>query len=252
MNHRDAILEQLSPAFRSEAAQWFMGRLFSLPRMAHHPHCRCFDNHVLRLGPLVLCLGCTCVACGAFGTVFGVLWLCAEKWSLVEGLGTSGFVAFGVALFAPTLIQPFFQWKPFKMIARGALGASIVLLWFGAIALLPMSITGFALRFVFVVIFAMVFRATQWQRMRYASNPCSRCEGMVYPFCSDNRSRLGPLIAELERKARPEDAPFVAFARAIAGDSADGTSIEIAAIRDCVAAPSSPGGCAHWSPGRHG
>ena len=196
-------------------------------------------------------MGCTCVVCGAFAAACALLWLCAEKWSLVEGLGTIGFLACGVALFTPTLIQPFFQWKPFKMIARGMLGTSVVLLWFGAIALLPVSIEGFALRFVFVFIFAMVFRATQWQRMRYASNPCSRCEGMVYPFCSDNRSRLGPLIAQLERKARPEDAPFVAFARAIAGDSADGTSVEIAAIRDCVAAASSPGGCAHWPSERH-
>jgi hypothetical protein len=251
MNHRDAILEQLAPAFHSEAAQWFMGRLFSTPRLAHHPHCRCFDNHVLRLGPLVLCLGCTCVACGACAAACVLLWLCAEKWSLVEEVGTIGFLACGVALFAPTLIQPFFQWKPFKMTARGMLGASIMLLWFGAIVLLPVSLAGFALRFVFVFIFVIVFRLTQWQRLRYASNPCSRCEGMVYPFCSDNRSRLGPLVAQLESKARPEDAPFVAFARAIAGDSADGTSIEIAVLRDCVATTSSRGACAHWPAGQH-
>jgi hypothetical protein len=114
-----------------------------------------------------------------------------------------------------------------------------------------LSIAGFALRVVFVVIFAIVYRATQWQRMRYASDPCSKCEGLDYPFCSDNRSRLGPLVAQLESKARPEDAPFVAFARAIAGDGVDGTSVEIAMLRNCVTVTESRGACTHWPSGQH-
>ena len=232
----EAIAEAVRPAFGSEAARWFMAQVYSQPRLAHHPDCRCFDNHVLRVGSLALCLGCTCVVCGAVaaGAALWCLWAYHREWAL--GCGASGFLVGGILLFVPTLAQPFLQVKPFKMVARFMLGAAIVVLWFGAMAILPLTSVGIGLRFVFVGVFAGVFRATQWQRARYAKDPCRDCPGPKYPFCQDRRNRLQPLINQLEAVAKPEDAPFVLFARALVGQSGDGISVEFADLRECVTA----------------
>jgi len=232
----EASVEAIRPAFGSEAARWFMAQVYSQPRLAHHPDCRCFDNHVLRVGSLTLCLGCTCVVCGAVaaGAALWCLWAYHREWAL--GCGASGFLVGGILLFVPTLAQPFLQVKPFKMVARFMLGAAIVVLWFGAMAILPLTSVGLGLRFVFVGIFAGVFRATQWQRARYAKDPCRDCPGPKYPFCQDRRNRLQPLINKLEAVAKPEDAPFVLFARALVGQSGDGISVEFAELRECVTA----------------
>jgi hypothetical protein len=44
------------------------------------------------------------------------------------------------------------------------------------------------------------------------------------------------LINQLEAVAKPEDAPFVLFARALVGQSGDGISVEFADLRECVTA----------------
>ncbi len=243
----DTTVKQLVPAFESDAARWFMGQLFSVPRLAHHPPCRCFDNHVLRIGRFVLCLGCTCVTCGASVTALALAWLCMARFAAVRDFGTLGFVLAGLGFFFPTIIQPFWQWKPFKMLARFMLGVSIVLLWFGAMFLLPVSIAGILLRVIFLFVFVAVFRATQWLRIRAAHDPCHACEGMAYPLCRDHRRRLGPLLAQLQRKARPEDAPFVAFAQALAAEDGADTSIEILTLSDFAPAVRGTGPCFHGS-----
>src|SRR5437899_7388442 len=93
----------------SPAARWFIRQLFCLPRLAHHPTCRCFDNHLIRLGSIALCLGCTCMALGA-GTGLALLgWLCWQHWADVQVIGTWGFLGIGVGLYAPDLVQPFAQ-----------------------------------------------------------------------------------------------------------------------------------------------
>src|SRR5207248_10536129 len=106
----------------SPAARWFIRQLFRVPRLAHHPICRCFDNHLIRLGSLALCLGCTCMALGASTGLTLLGWLCSQYWADVQAIGGWGFIAIGVGLYAPALVQPFAQHKPFKMVSRFLLG----------------------------------------------------------------------------------------------------------------------------------
>jgi hypothetical protein len=220
----------LAPAFRSEAASWFMERLYSLPALAHHPNCSCFDRHVLRLGRLVLCLGCTCAAAGAVLACVLLAWVYGEATSVVQTTGVTGFMIIGVGLYTPTLLQPFCQAKPYKMLARTMLGMGVVVLWVGALVLLPLDMQGFALRICFVIIFWLVYRWTLWMRGAFTPDPCRRCSSAGYPFCPDNQRRLMTLVRELERRARPEDAAFVAFANALSGGETAGVTVHVATL----------------------
>lgn len=229
--------------FQSEAANWFMDRLFAVPRFAHHPPCACFDSHLVRCGRLVLCLGCACVAAGlvAGGSVLA--------WLTIRGLVPFGWragltaVACGLVLYLPTLRQPFWQWKPYKIVARFLLGASIVALLTGGLVLLPADPVGLVARIVFVTVFLAVFRATLRQRARCTPDPCMRCGSAVYPFCRDNRPRMTSLVEELRRRAGPDDAAFVSFAAALAGEATDGVTVEVTSLRSIAAGTDVRGPC---------
>src|SRR4051794_10177849 len=83
----------------SPAARWFIRQLFRVPRLAHHPTCKCFDNHLIRLGSIALCLGCTCMAMGAITGLAVLGWLCWQHWGSMEGIGAWGFISIGVGLY---------------------------------------------------------------------------------------------------------------------------------------------------------
>jgi hypothetical protein len=240
--------DSLRSAFASDAADWFMRELFGQSALAHHPACRCFDNHVLRLGKWVLCLGCTCMACGMIAAAISIALAHMRCPLLVAAIGTYGFVALGLLMFMPTLAQPFYQAKPFKILARFLLGVAVICMWYGAIFLLPLTASGVFLRLLFILVFLVVFRATQWQRALFAKDPCRACEGCVYPFCADNRSRLFSLIEELEKRAGQEDKAFVSFARALIGTASDTVNVEVIDLRKSViiAQPQRQLMCTHW------
>ena len=225
------------------AGRQFMERLFALPRFAHHPDCRCFDAHVLRIGHLVLCLGCTCMAAGALAATAILAWLFLSRGIPGGWYGTLACAVTGVCLYVPTLLQPFCQYKPYKIIARFLLGAATVVLVAGGLVLPPLDATGCAARAVFVIAFRFVARATLRQRSRCTPDPCVRCGTSVYPFCQDNRPRLVSLVGELRQCAGPEDAAFVAFASALAGDETSGVSVEVTTLRVLMGKQSEP---CHW------
>lgn len=86
----------------------FSNRLkrFSMEYLAHHPVCGKFDNHVFRLGSLILCVGCTSVIIGfivqtvVFFSLIGVY----KTYPLIAGLTA----VYGVLL---ALIQVFLKPK---------------------------------------------------------------------------------------------------------------------------------------------
>lgn len=228
--NRLATLSHAGQAFRSPAAIRFMDRLFSTPRLAHHPDCACYDAHVLRFGQFVLCLGCTCMAAGAAAAAVTLIagWLLggfSRGWPATPTMGVVG-----LALYAPTLIQPFCQRKPFKVLARFLLGAAVIVLGTAGLILPPLDAVGLVVRVGFMAAFWIVFKATLRQRARFTPDPCARCRPTVYPFCEGNRQRVAGLLEELRRSAGPDDAEFVAFAAALAGDPASGATVEVTSL----------------------
>ena len=192
------------PGFDSPLARWFFRELFRKDRLAHHPTCSCYDNHLLRFGHVVFCLGCFCLVSGAIVSVSLLVFL-GGTLPFHSEAGPWQMIGLGLTLFSPTLVQPFVQVKPFKVISRFLLGVSIVLLWYVGLFLLPWTPFGLFLRLVFVVVFILTFRATNKWRSRKTADPCKRCPFGVYPFCKGNQVKVNALITELERRACPED-----------------------------------------------
>ena len=217
-------------AFDSAAAHWFMTQLYAEPRFAHHPDCRCYDAHLLRCAGIPFCLGCTSAVCGATFAAAALWAAWSQSPETVRAWGTPGLVTAGCLLFLPTLAQPFVQRKPYKILARSLLGVAVVLLCFGAMVMLPYTATGMLLRAVFLGIFMATFRATLRFRAAFAKDPTRDCPGAGYPLCRDHLDRLQPLLGRLERMAKPEDAPFVAFANALLRGDGDGISVELLSL----------------------
>ncbi|MGL4555238.1 MAG: hypothetical protein ACRC33_29070, partial [Gemmataceae bacterium] len=175
----------------------FARRLFAHPPLAHHPTCRCYDAHLIRVGPVALCLGCTCLG---VGVAAGLLTTPA-----LAGLGAGPLFLAGVGLYLPTLAQPFVQVRAFKAAARLLLGAAIVLLWLGGFVLPPLTPAGAGVRVGFVALFAAVFRLSMRLRARFTPRPCDICPHGRYPLCEGNTGRVERLLDEL-RAASPADA----------------------------------------------
>ena len=229
--NQDVASQQLM----TPVGSWFLDKFFSSPQLAHHPPCRCYDDHVLRCGRFILCLGCTCMLAG---TTLGIAALACSLVQQIIGFGWHGVmpaIGTGVGLYLPTLLQPCCQWKPYKIVARLLLGVAVVALFTGGLLLPPLSALGTTARIVFVVTFWLVFKATLRHRARHTPDPCSRCSPAVYPFCQDNRPRVASLLAELRRRAGPGDEAFVSFAAALAGEETAGVQVEVTPLQSLAA-----------------
>lgn len=218
-------------AFMSSAGRRFMDSLSSIPRFAHHPDCPCYDSHVLRIGGHVLCLGCTCMAAGMIVAtcLLGAVWISGLR-GPVGWPAACGGISLGLALYLPTLVQPFWQRKAFKMSARLLLGVAVVVLLAAGLLLSPWNLAGIGFRCGFITTFWLVYRATLRYREMFTPDPCDRCSPAVYPFCVGNRNRVVASLAELKQAAGPEDAEFVAFASALAGERSE-VAVEITSLR---------------------
>jgi hypothetical protein len=205
----------------SPHATWFFSEVQSQPRWSHHPTCSCYDHHLIRVGGYSLCQGCFCLAVGIF-IALGVIAFHSHA-DIVPSVLLSPFwtILIGVVFYLPSLVQPFFQVRPFKVASRMCLGISVVVLSYEVLYLLPFNWTGAGLRLLSVFIFRYVYRLTQDFRHRHTPDPSAHCDKGCYPFCDGNRQRLDLLYDELTNRAALDD-PFVPFARALI-DSKDGT-----------------------------
>ncbi|MEO2018099.1 MAG: hypothetical protein ABGZ53_27420 [Fuerstiella sp.] len=70
------------------------------------------------------------------------------------------------------------------------------------------------LRFVFLLIFWLVFKWTNQFRVRFTQEPKETCEKGCYPFCGGNEKRLNQLLQELKDRADPDDS-FIEFAEGL-------------------------------------
>ena len=213
--------DKISECFNSKQAEWFFRRLQSTPRFAHHPTCKCYENHLLRIAGHPICLGCLCVS---MGVSLALLFLCTTyAYSVQPPFLRSCFWTemMGVILFLPTLVQPFAQLKPYKIISRISLGIAIVLLWHGAIFLLPFNVIGILLRTVFLLVFVFTFRLALAYRKRLTPEPSVCCSHERYPLCDGNKQFTEKVYRELCSRSDPND-PFLPIARSII-DSTDGS-----------------------------
>jgi hypothetical protein len=228
-------LEENSPAVAC-----FLLAISRLRRLAHHPACQCYADHVFWIWGHPVCLGCSCLL---FGAVTGLGVLALRLSGILVGHDETQLFAelgIGLVLFAPTLLQPFIQTRPFKVGSRLCLGFSIVWLWQAAMFELPFSLGGYVLRIIFVGVFVTVYRLTKRFRSRFARPPCESCSGGRYPFCPGNRDRVLELLPALRSQVGHGDQAFVAFVEAWAQVGADNAA-EPGAAADGGRGPGSVG-----------
>lgn len=200
--------------------------LCKLSSLAHHPDCKCFDNHLIRIGRLALCLGCTSLSIGlCLGSTIINLAAAFHPIAIVR-VGCLGHVLAGLICFAPTLVQPHWQKKWFKIVARCMLGVAIVFLWFGPLVLLPETLNGVALRGVFVVVFFAVAAATLAIRKRKSQDLWKCCESGGFPFCNENLRRKQFLFAGAKSRVVDADAVLAGILATVAQDGGDTADIE--------------------------
>lgn len=153
-------------------------------RGAHHPHCDRHNNHLIWVLRHPFCLGCTCMYSGM---VVGLPLTFLVSWSATPIL--TWFIIHQVLL-VPTLIQPWFQKKWFKIISRLLLGVAITSYIVSGLFLISPSVSIWLFRCTVVILFVMVRYMLKAIRNRYTYDPCSDCPLGTFPSCEWNLPRL--------------------------------------------------------------
>lgn len=153
-------------------------------RGAHHPHCERYYNHLLWFRGHPLCLGCTCIYSGM---LLGLALVFIINWTSVSLV--MWILSHLIAL-VPTIVQPWFQWKPYKIMARLILGISISTYWVSGMLLMNPPFSVWIFRFWVLMIFIILYYGLRAIRNRYTYNPCDDCPLGVFPTCDWNLPRL--------------------------------------------------------------
>lgn len=190
-----------SADLHSDDAKWFVRQLFPRNRLAHHPTCRCYDGHLLRIGKLRLCLGCTSLGLGIILSLVTCGYLYhAGSLRYINGNAYGVFWG-GLGMFIPTLIQPFYQFKPFKIFSRFLLGCSIIATLSVVFIAIPWSGTGLALKGVGIAIFLSTINLTLRYRKHFTPPVNCSCK---HPFCESNKANLNQILKALKNRVGAE------------------------------------------------
>jgi hypothetical protein len=163
----------------------FLNHLGMVPLLAHHPACRYYHNHIIWIGKLPLCLGCSMMACG----IASGIWLLPHL-GFVTALPFSALLCLGVLLYIPAIFQMWIQFKPYKILARFSLGVSVVFLCYAGLWLTPLSLEGWILKVGFLAVFYRVWNLTLAIRSQYSTSPCQHCPEGRFPVCSYTIPRI--------------------------------------------------------------
>jgi len=200
-------------AVQERAFLEFIRALEWTPALAHHPACRHYSHHLIWIGKLPLCLGCTMMACGAISGLFLLPHL-----SILINSPFHYLLAVGVLLYLPAICQIWIQRKTYKLIARFLLGISVVFLMYAGLWLTSWSLIGWTLRSGFLIIFIIVWKLTLKLRAQRSSSPCHHCPDGRFPICSYTRSRIPKLADKYFAQStgnHPEADEFVRALQAI-------------------------------------
>jgi len=196
----------------SQEFRQFMARLEMKPLLAHHPSCHYYNHHLIWIGKLPLCLGCSMMTCGM---VSGLLWL-----PHLELLTTQPFyvlLALGIFLYIPALLQIWIQVKAYKVLARYLLGVSVTVLIYAGLWMTPFTVWGWILKIGFVIGFILVWNLTLKVRSHYSKSPCQNCPEGRFPLCSYTMKRIPPLANRYFAQADGTDPEADEFVRALQG-----------------------------------
>ncbi len=185
-----------SPGERATAAR-LLGELIQLPFFAHHPACRHWNNHLIRVGGHPCCLGCTCMYTGML-LGLPLFWLVARP---VAG----GWTLFGLGLlaYAPTLVQIYYQRYAFKMVSRTSLGIGIVFMLSAALFGHPWGWSAAPASVTMLALFVLLYEMTTRLRARHLDVPCERCTEGSFPFGAWRQPRIHEYLAAAARDADP-------------------------------------------------
>lgn len=189
----------------SLSSRWFISKFFAIPILAHHPTCKCFNHHLIRIGSNSFCLGCSSLAMGVIFFMSLLISTILFRPLEIKELNPWLVVSIGSSFTAFTFIQPFFQKKWFKILSRTFLGFGISMLWFGAIGLFPYDKMGFILRGVFIPIFILMFKLSLIFRNLYTIKTICNCGLNAYPYCPENQLRNKNLFKQFLKKADKND-----------------------------------------------
>lgn len=199
MNKGHTIVKE-SGFLTSNDAKWFFQRLNNPTRLSHHPICGCYDHHLVRIGRLNLCLGCTALSCGVFLSIMAAVGLYATDRIPASYADPLTVIFAGSGCYLPTLAQPFLQGKKFKLFSRAMLGCGITLLWISIIFLFSWTTAGLAWKIACSTVFVFVYKATLNYRNKFTPVPATSCDKGCYPLCSGNTVHQLRLLKELENR----------------------------------------------------
>lgn len=151
---------------------------------AHHPHCDRHHNHLIWLFGHPVCLGCTCMYSG---TALGLAFSLIIEWSTVS---FTLWMLLHFLILMPTFVQPWFQWKPYKIVARLLLGMGISTYLITGLILITPPFSVWIFRLTLLVVFGLLYYSLRAIRNRYTYNPCDDCPLGVFPTCDWNLPRL--------------------------------------------------------------
>lgn len=199
-----------SGGLKSKPFVEFINRLGMVPVLAHHPACQYYDNHIIRLWNLPLCLGCSMMTCGIVAVI-----LLLPHLRILTALPFSVLLFLGVLLYIPAVLQIWIQVKAYKILARFSLGVSVVLLFYAGLWLTPWSLEGWVLKVGFLAVFYTVWNLTLEIRSQSSTSPCQNCPEGRFPVCSYTIPRIPRLANKYFSESDGSDPEGDEFVRAL-------------------------------------
>ncbi len=144
--------------------------------LAHHPTCYRHDHHLIRIFQNDLCLGCTCGLSG--GLISAIVY-----YALLSSNLSIHLLFYSLLFLIPTVIQPFYQKKWFKMTSRTMLGFASAIYLLTTLHLFPYDLYGFFYQFLALLfMYSMSKILSRWRNTK-TPNPCQNCPHGKYPMC---------------------------------------------------------------------